>query len=257
ADVEERPRLLALAHLDQALAVVEGHVRQRADRDRERRILAPLGGVDHHVGHADQLLLDRGRRSLLLGHGGVLPSLACGGPGLRARLGRSLTSRAPGALRPVAASARRRAAVRLGDAVRRPRRRRVGDRRGHLALDALGRHDDRVRQAFGAASILPQELVGLFAAGPLPGHLLELVLQLRGGQLAALETVARRDDFLDVELEDVAPAELAVGALAPPEERAEPPAALAQRQRDLLANLVVLGDRFLGLAGERDPDRRH
>ena len=37
AHVEERARLLALAHLDQALAVVEGDVRQRADRDRQRR----------------------------------------------------------------------------------------------------------------------------------------------------------------------------------------------------------------------------
>src|SRR5262249_54025672 len=52
---------------DQALAVVERHVGERAHRDRQRGILALLGGVDHHVGHADQLLLDRGR-PLLLGH---------------------------------------------------------------------------------------------------------------------------------------------------------------------------------------------
>ena len=38
ADVEERPRLLALAQLDQALALVEGDVGERADRDRQGRI---------------------------------------------------------------------------------------------------------------------------------------------------------------------------------------------------------------------------
>jgi len=59
------------------------------------------------------------------------------------------------------------------------------------------------------------------ASGDLRRHLLELVLQLRGGELAALQPVTRRDDFLDVELEDVAPAELAVRPLASSEKRAQ------------------------------------
>src|SRR5439155_8838706 len=46
-------------------------------------------------------------------------------------------------------------------------------------------------------------------------------------------------------------------ALPPPEKRAQPPAALVQREGDLLADLVVVGDGFLRLAGERYPDRRH
>src|SRR5207302_321004 len=52
----------------------------------------------------------------------------------------------------------------------------------------------------------------------------------------------------------VAPAELALGPLAPPQEYAEPAPAFLQRELDLLADLVVVGDRFLGLAGERHPD---
>src|SRR5262249_53252710 len=150
---------------------------------------------------------------------------------LRARLGRALVRRplaAPGNVG--GPGARRRAAVSRGGAVRRRHRGPgLGDQRGHLALDALGRDDDRVRQALWAASVLAQELIGLGTAGELHGHLLQLILQLRGGKLAALEPIARGDHFLDVELEDVAPAELAVGALAPSEERAQAPAALAQR----------------------------
>src|SRR5437879_2773074 len=115
----------------------------------------------------------------------------------------------------------------------------------HLAFDALRRDDDRMRQAFGAAAVLPQQLIGLAASGDLGGHLQELVLQLRGGESTALEPVTRLDDLLDVELEDVAPAELAVCPLAPSEEGAQPPAAFAQGQGDLLVDLVVLGDGFL------------
>ncbi len=77
------------------------------------------------------------------------------------------------------------------------------------------------------------------------------------GELAALQPGAGLDDLLDVELEDVAPAELALGPLAPPQEDAEPAPALLERELDLLADLVVVGDRFLGLAGERHPDRGH
>jgi hypothetical protein len=70
--VEERPGLLALAHLDQALALVEVHVRERADGDGDRRVLALLGGVDHQVGDPDELFLDRGRLLGFLRHGLLL-----------------------------------------------------------------------------------------------------------------------------------------------------------------------------------------
>src|SRR5437899_1065222 len=136
-------------------------------------------------------------------------------------------------------------------------RERFHDHLRHFAFDALRRDDDRVREAFRAAPVLAEHLVGLLAACPLHGHLLELLLQLRDRQPAALETVARLDDLLDVELEDVAPVLLAVGPLAPSQERAQAPAAFAQRQGDLLADLVVLGDRLLRFARERDPDRGH
>ncbi len=77
------------------------------------------------------------------------------------------------------------------------------------------------------------------------------------GELAALEAIARLDDFFDVQLEDIAPAKLALGALAPPQKNAEPPAAFLQRELDFFSDLVVVGDRFLRFAGERHPDRRH
>src|SRR4029453_6415777 len=94
-------------------------------------------------------------------------------------------------------------------------------------------------------------------AGPQRGHPLQLLLQLRDRQLPALQTVARLDDLLDVQLEDVPSAILAVRPLAPANERPQASAALAQGQGDLFADLVVVGDRFLGLARERDPDRGH
>ena len=48
-----------------------------------------------------------------------------------------------------------------------------------------------------------------------------------------------------------------LGPLAPAEEHAEPAPAFLQGELDLLPDLVVVGDRFLGLARERDPDRAH
>ena len=83
------------------------------------------------------------------------------------------------------------------------------------------------------------------------------VLSLSFGQLGALQPGAGLDDLLDVQLEDVAPAELALGTLAPAQEHAEPAPALLQRELDLFPDLVVVGDRFLGLARERHPDRGH
>src|SRR2546422_176370 len=59
------------------------------------------------------------------------------------------------------------ARLRCGFALRLPRgpgfgrRRRRHDR--HLAFDTLRRDDDRMRQALGAAAILPEQLVGLLA----------------------------------------------------------------------------------------------
>jgi hypothetical protein len=113
-----------------------------------------------------------------------------------------------------------------------------------------------MREALGAA-VLAQDLVGPGPARPLLGDLCELALELFLGELAALEAAAGLHDLLDVELEDIAPAELALGPLAAAQEHAEPAAALLQRQLDLLADLVVVGDGFLGLAGEGHPHRGH
>src|SRR5437763_446378 len=95
--------------------------------------------------------------------------------------------------------------------VRRRGRGRFGDHRRHFAFDAVRRDDDRVRQTFRPAPVLAEDLVGFLAAGALRGHLLELLLQLRDRQPAALEPVARLDDLFDVEREDIAPALLALG----------------------------------------------
>src|SRR2546423_8271457 len=95
---------------------------------------------------------------------------------------------------------------------RRRRRHRLGRRRAvrrhdrHLAFDTLRCDDDRMRQAFGTAAVLPQQLVGLAASGELRGHLQELVLQLRGGESTALVPVERLEDLLAVELAAIAPA---------------------------------------------------
>src|ERR1041385_2144636 len=127
---------------------------------------------------------------------------------------------------------------------------------GRIALGPLGRDDDRVWQSLRAA-LVSQDLVGLGSARALERDLLQLVLELFLRELAALQPRARLDDLFDVELEDIAPAELALGPLPLPQEHAEPPPAFLQRQPDLLANLVVIGDRFLGFARERHPDRGH
>src|SRR2546425_1079513 len=65
----ERKGLIEMGKRRQALALVEGDVRQGADRDRQGGILAPLGRGDHHVGHPDEFLLDRACPSLPSSHG--------------------------------------------------------------------------------------------------------------------------------------------------------------------------------------------
>src|SRR5262249_11161711 len=125
-----------------------------------------------------------------------------------------------------------------------------------LTLGALRRDDDGVRETFGPA-VVAEDLVCLGAARALEGDLLELVLELLLGELPALEPCAGLDHFLDVELEDVAPPELALGSLAPSKEHAEPASTFLQGELDLLADLVVVGDSFLRLAGEGHPYRRH
>src|SRR6185369_4486763 len=126
-----------------------------------------------------------------------------------------------------------------------------------LTLDTFRGHDDRVGQALGAIAGLAQQLVGLRAAGAGRRDLLQLPLELFCLELSTLQPLARLRDLLDVELEDVAPPELALRPPTTPEEHAEPAAALAQRERDLLADLVVVGDRLFGFARERHPHGRH
>src|SRR6266404_4675067 len=133
---------------------------------------------------------------------------------------------------------------------------RVAGQDRRLPLRAVRGDDDRVRKAFRAA-LAAEDLVGAGAAGALERDPLQLGLELLLRQPAALEPRAGLDDLLDVEVEDVAPAELALGPLAPAQEHAEPPPTLLQGELDLLPDLVVVGDRFLGLAGERDPHRGH
>src|SRR5215472_9610935 len=74
-----------------------------------------------------------------------------------------------------------------------------------LTLDPFCRHDDRVRQALGAAA-----------------GLAELLLELLDRELAALQAIAGFCDLLDVQLEDVAPPELTLRAPATPQEHAKP-----------------------------------
>src|SRR5262245_50911348 len=112
-------------------------------------------------------------------------------------------------------------------------------------------------KALRAASIVPQDFAGARAAGALDGDLQELVPELLLGELGALQAGARLDDLLDIQVEDVPTPQLALGALTPPQEHPQSTSALLERELDLLADLVVVGDRFLRLAGERHPDRRH
>src|SRR5262249_4698783 len=126
-----------------------------------------------------------------------------------------------------------------------------------LALDSLFGDDDGVGEALGAPAGLAEELICLRAAGLRLRDLVELLLYLLGRGLSALHAIAGLHDLLDVELEDVPPPELALRPAPPPQEHAEPAAAFTQRERDLLADLVVVGDRLLGLARERHPHRGH
>src|SRR5262245_54576891 len=177
-----------------------------------------------------------------------LSLLSPGGPGRPGRLARpgpGLPPRRLGLVRLRRALVRRHHIARLG--ARQHRR---------VPFGPLGGDDDRVREPLRAA-LAAQDLVGAGPAGPLQGDPVQLALELLAGQPAALQPGARLDDLLDVQLEDVAPAELGLGPLAPPQEHPEPAPALLQREPDLLADLVVVGDRFLGLAGERDPHRGH
>src|SRR5260221_944776 len=139
----------------------------------------------------------------------------------------------------------RTAVARLG--ARQPRR---------LPFGAFKGDDDRVRQTLRAA-LVAEDLVGLGPAGALERDLLQLALELFLRELTALQPRTRLDDLFDVELENIAPAELALGPLALSQEYAEPAPAFLQRQPDLLADLVVIGDRLFRLAGERHPDRGH
>src|SRR2546421_1512528 len=134
--------------------------------------------------------------------------------------------------------------------------RRSARRQRRLALCSLRSDDDRVRQALRAA-LAAEDLVGLGPAGALERDLLQLALELFLRELAALQPRARLDDLFDVELENIAPAELALGPLALSQEYAEPAPAFLQREPDLLADLVVIGDCLFRLAGERYPDRGH
>src|SRR5262249_62160476 len=96
-------------------------------------------------------------------------------------------------------------------------------------------------------------LVVLPPAGALQRDLLELVLQLLLRDAPVLEPGGGFHDLLNVELEDVAPAELALGAFAAAEEDAEAAPALLKRELDLLPDLVVVGDGFLRLAAQPPP----
>ena len=114
-----------------------------------------------------------------------------------------------------------------------------------------------MRQTFRPAAVAPEYLIRFLAAGAFRGDLLQLVFELFFSELAAFETVARFDDFFDIQLEDIAPAKLVLGVLAPPQKNTEPPAAFLESELDFFSDLVVVRDRLLRLAGERHPNRRH
>src|SRR5256885_1740034 len=82
----------------------------------------------------------------------------------------------------------------------------------------------------GAAAVVPGQVGGLAAAGDLRGPLQGAVAEVRGGRAGAVEGVARVDEPLGVEREEVAAWELAVRALGSSEKRDQAPAALAQRE---------------------------
>ena len=114
-----------------------------------------------------------------------------------------------------------------------------------------------MREAFRPFVAFAQGLVRLFAAGPGHGDLLKLLFELLGGQFAALEAVTCVNNFLDVELEDIASTEFTLGLLSSMEKGPQPTTAFPQGQRDLFADLIIIGDGFLGFTGEGHPDRGH
>ncbi len=71
-----------------------------------------------------------------------------------------------------------------------------------------------MRQTFRPAAVVAEDFISLLPAGTFHGDFLELLFEFLLGQLAALEAIAGLDDFFDVEIEDIAPAELALGVLA-------------------------------------------
>ena len=75
--------------------------------------------------------------------------------------------------------------------------------------------------------------------------------------LRAGDGVAGLGDLADVALEHIALLALALHALAAADILAELAAALLEGELHLLADLVVVGDGLLGLAGEGHPDRGH
>ena len=89
-----------------------------------------------------------------------------------------------------------------------------------LPFGTVGSDDDRVGQALRSARRGPGSRRSRVPPVRFSGDLLELGLELLLRQLAALQPGAGLDDLLDVQLEDVAPAELALGALAPAQEHA-------------------------------------
>ena len=176
ADVEERARLLALAHLDDAALLVEGDVGEAAHGDRQRGVLAPLGGRDDRVGHADQLLLDgAGALAFFSRHGALTPFFARFG----LRAGRGPSPTAARVLPRSVIGARARLPPRAGrrgraflvqafrdaaSASRRPRlrgwraarTRRPPGSAGASPFGPFRRDDDRVGQALRAAAVVPR-----------------------------------------------------------------------------------------------------
>src|SRR5258708_7606954 len=125
----------------------------------------------------------------------------------------------------------------------------------HRAQRTLERDDDgRLARGLLFGGFLLQDLIGLFPAGNVLGDLRQALLEVLGVELALLQPLAVVGHFLDGGLEHVAPLQLQGRALALADERAQPPAGLVHREADLLADLVIVSDGLLRLAGERHPD---
>ena len=97
-----------------------------------------------------------------------------------------------------------------------------------------------------------EHLVCLLAAGSLRRNPLELLFELRRGQFPPLEAIACIDDFLDIELKDIAPTVFALRPLPSSQEGPKPPAAFLHSELDLLSDLIVIRNRFFGFAGKRE-----